>query len=550
MSEKKSLPRRDVLRGLLAAGMLASAGTVGSSQGNSQGNIGGNAQGGTGGNTDGGTPKRGGRIRVASVSSSTADTLDPAKGALSTDYTRLYMVYSGLTQFDSTLTAQPALAQEIHDSGRILWTFKLRNGVQFHDGKPLTPADVVYSLLRHKNPATASKVKTIAEQFQEVRATGPNEVQIRLTGANADLPAILATSHFLIVQDGTTDFRTAVGTGPYRCKEFNPGLRTVGVRNPNYWKPGKPYLDEIELVGIADESSRVNALLSGDVQLVNAVDPRSIRRVVASPEHAVLETKSGLYTDLIMRQGISPTGHPDFVLAMKYLLDRELTRKALFRGYATLANDQPIHPGNRYYLADLPQRPYDPERAKFLLKKAGLIDTRLVVYASPAAEGSVDMASLLQESAAGIGLNLAVNRVPADGYWSNHWMKHPLGFGNTNPRPTADLLFSTCFKSDAPWNEAAWKSEQFDQLLLAARGEADEVKRKQIYGDMQVLVHEKGGVGIPVFISLIDGYDNRLRGYGSIPIGGLMGYQFADNVWLDDPTKHASRFHALRSLPA
>jgi peptide/nickel transport system substrate-binding protein len=538
MTDKRFLARRDVLQGLLAAGMVASAGTVGSVQPNSQGTA----------FSD--TPKRGGRIRVASVSSSTADTLDPAKGALSTDYARLYMVYSGLTQFDSTLTAQPALAEEIHDSGRIVWTFKLRKGLQFHDGKPLTPADVVYSLLRHKNPAIASKVKTIAEQFQEVRATGPNEVQIRLTGANADLPAILATSHFLIVQDGTTEFRTAVGTGPYKCKEFNPGVRTVGVRNPNYWKPGKPYLDEIELVGIADESSRVNALLSGDVQLVNAVDPRSIRRVAASPDHAVQETKSGLYTDLIMRQGVSPSGDPDFVLAMKYLLDRELTRKALFRGYATLANDQPIHPGNRYYLADLPQRPYDPERAKFLLKKAGLIGTRLVVYASPAAEGSVDMASLLQESAAGIGLNLAVNRVPADGYWSNHWMKHPLGFGNTNPRPTADLLFSTCFKSDAPWNEAAWKSEQFDQLLLAARGEADEVKRKQMYGDMQVLVHEKGGVGIPVFISLIDGYDRRLRGYGSIPIGGLMGYQFADNVWLDGSTTHASRLHALRRMPA
>jgi len=538
MIDKRCLARRDVLRGLLAAGMLASVGTVGGVQPNSQGNM------------YSGTPKRGGRIRVASVSSSTADTLDPAKGALSTDYARLYMVYSGLTQFDSTLTAQPALAEEIHDSGRILWTFKLRKGLQFHDGKALSPADVVYSLLRHKNPAIASKVKTIAEQFQEVRATGPNELQIRLTGANADLPAILATSHFLIVQDGTTDFRTAVGTGPYRCKEFNPGVRTVGVRNPNYWKPGKPYLDEIELVGIADESSRVNALLSGDVQLINAVDPRSIRRVVASPDHAVQETKSGLYTDLIMRQDLSPTGHPDFVLAMKYLLDRELTRKALFRGYATLANDQPIHPGNPYYLADLPQRPYDPERAKFLLKKAGLIGTRLVVYASPAAEGSVDMASLLQESAAGIGLNLAVNRVPADGYWSNHWMKHPLGFGNTNPRPTADLLFSTYFKSDAPWNEAGWKSEQFDQLLLAARGEADELKRKQLYADMQVLVHEKGGIGIPVFISLIDGYDKRLRGYGSIPIGGLMGYQFADNVWLDGSTTQASRRHPLRSLPA
>ncbi len=517
MTDARSPSRRDVLRTLVSGGALAACNGLGVAAAGARAE----------------SPKRGGRIRVASVSSSTADTLDPAKGALSTDYARHYMIYSGLTQYDANLNPQLALAEEIHDSNRTLWTIKLRKGVQFHDGKPLTPADVVYSLMRHKLPATGSKMKTIAEQFAEVKATGPNEVQIRLAGANADLPAILADSHFLIVKNGTTDFRTAVGTGPYRCKEFNPGVRTIGVRNPSYWRAGRPWLDEIELVGIPDEAARVNALLSGDVQLVSAVNPRSTRRIEASPGHAVLATPSGLYTDLIMRQDVLPTRNPDFVLAMKYLLDRELIRKALFRGFAVVANDQPIPPGNPYYLRDLPQRPYDPERARFHLQKAGLIGARLVVYASPAAEGSVDMASILQLAAIKVGLKLAVNRVPADGYWSNHWMKHPLGFGNTNPRPTPDLLFSTLFKSDAPWNESGWRNEKFDQLLLAARGEPDEGKRMQMYGDMQVLIHEHCGVGIPVFISLTDAYDRRLKGYGSIPIGGLMGYSFAEHVWLD-----------------
>ena len=478
-------------------------------------------------------PRRGGRIRVASVSSSNADTLDPAKGALSTDYVRHYMLYSGLTQFDAKLTPQPALAETIESRDRTVWRIKLRRGVQFHDGSSLTPADVVYSLMRHKDPATASKVKSIAQQIQAVKAVGPGEVEVRLDAPNADLPTILATSHFLIVKDGARDFRTANGCGPYRCKVFKPGVRTIGVRNANYWKPGRPYLDEIELVGIPDEVSRVNALLSGDVQLVNAVNPRSTRRIGASNRHAILETKSGLYTDLIMRQDQLPTGVPDFTAAMKLLLDRELIRKALFRGYASPANDHPIPPSNPYYLPGLPQRAYDPDRAKFLLRRSGLLGVRLPVYASPAAEGSVDMASILQESAANIGLQLAVNRVPSDGYWSNHWMKHPLTFGNTNPRPTADLLFSLFFKSDADWNESGWKNRQFDQLLVAARGEADEARRKQMYGDMQVLVHQAGGVGIPVFISMLDAYDRRLKGFGSIPTGGLMGYSFAEYVWWD-----------------
>ncbi len=479
-------------------------------------------------------PRRGGRIRVASLSSSIADTLDPAKGALSTDYARHYMLYSGLTQYDESLAAQPGLAESMESDDQVNWTIKLRAGVLFHNGQSLTSADVVYSLLRHKDPSVASKMATIATQFAEVKANGPLELTMRLIGPNADLPVILADSHFLIIPDGTKEFRTATGTGPYKLKSFNPGIRTVGIRNENYWKPGRPYIDEIELIGIPDETSRVNALLSGDVQLVNAIDPRSTRRVTASPDHTLVETKSGLYTDLIMRADSHPTSNPDFVLAMKYLLNRGLIKKALFRGYAEIGNDHPIAPTDRYFAPGLPQREYDPERAKFHLQKSGLAGIRVPMYASPAAPGSVDTASLLQEAAAGIGLKLAVNRVPADGYWSNHWMKHPLGFGNTNPRPTADLKFSLFFKSDAPWNVSGWQNEQFDQLVVAARAEGDESKRRQMYADMQELVHYKCGVGIPVFISLLDAHDSKIKGLGSIPIGGLMGYSFADHIWLDE----------------
>ena len=114
------------------------------------------------------------------------------------------------------------------------------------------------------------------------------------------------------------------------------------------------------------------------------------------------------------------------------------------------------------------------------------------------------MASVLQEYGSRIGLNLAVNRVPADGYWSTHWMKHPMGFGNTNPRPTADLMFSLFYKSDAAWNESGWKNPRFDRLLVEARGEANQAKRKQLYGEMQELVRDYCGVSIPVFINLID----------------------------------------------
>ena len=478
-------------------------------------------------------PKRGGRIRVASLSSSTADTLDPAKGDLSTDYTRHYMLYSGLTAYDENLVARPALAESIESDDQVRWRIDLRSGVSFHDGKDLTAADVVYSLLRHKDPASSSRMSTVAQQFVDCRAAGPSRVELTLASANTDLPATLAASHFLIVQDGTTDFSRAIGTGPYKLKEFRPGVRTVGVRNENYWLEGRPYLDWIELIGIPDEPSRVNALLAGDVQIISSVNPRSTRRLDRSSKHDVLETPSGLYTDLIMREDMHPTSNPDFARAMKYLFDREVIRRALFRGYAAVANDHPIPPSNPYHNADLPQREYDPDKAAFYLDRSGLKGVRLPMFASPAADGSVDMASIVQEAAAKIGLRLGVSRVPADGYWSNHWMRHPLGFGNVNPRPTADLAFSLFFKSDAPWNVSGWNNPQFDQLLLAARGEGDQTRRRQMYADMQELVHHECGVAIPVFISFIDVFHTDIKGFSAIPTGGLMGYSFADKVWLD-----------------
>ena len=182
----------------------------------------------------------------------------------------------------------------------------------FHDGKPLTPADVVYSIARHKDPATASKAKVLADQIDSLKATGPNEVTFVLTSPNADLPVILGTFHFHIVKEGTTDFAAGIGTGPYKLKEFKPGVRSVVVRNDNYWKPGKPYLDEIEFVGIGDESARVNALLSGGMDLIAAVNPRSLARITSTPGFAILKTQSGQYSDLVMRKDTGPGTNPRF----------------------------------------------------------------------------------------------------------------------------------------------------------------------------------------------------------------------------------------------
>lgn len=478
------------------------------------------------------TPKRGGRIRVAGATAAATDTLDPARQSNQTDYSRCHMLYNGLTSLDGSLTPQPALAESFTTKDAKTWVFTLRKGVSFHDGKALAPADVVFSLMRHKDAATASRAKVLADQIDSVKASGPNEVTIVLTAPNADLPVILGTFHFQIVKEGTTNFAAGIGTGPYKLKEFQPGVRSIVVRNENYWKPGRPYLDEIEFVGIGDEPARVNALLSGGMDLVAAINPRSVARVTGTPGYALFKTQSGQYTDLIMRRDTGPGTNADFVLAMKHLFDREQMRKTIALEQAVIGNDQPVDPTNRFHFAGLPQRPFDLDKAKFHLQKSGVSGT-VPIVCSPAALYSVEMALMLQQTGQRIGLELDIKRMPADGYWSTHWLNSPVGFGNINPRPSADILLTQFFKSDAQWNESRWKSDKFDQLLLAARSETDVAKRRQMYADMQTMIHHEAGIGVPLFLASLDGHSTKLKGLSPIPLGGLMGYAFAENVWLD-----------------
>jgi peptide/nickel transport system substrate-binding protein len=514
---QRGATRRDVLSMLLAGGMQAGlAGSLAATA------VSAHAQ----------TPRRGGKLRVAGATAAATDTLDPAKQSNQTDYSRGNMLYNGLTSLDGSLTPQPALAESFTTKDAKTWVFTLRKGVVFHDGKPLTPADVVWSISRHKDPATASKAKVLADQIDSVKASGPNEVTMVLSSPNADLPVILGTFHFHIVKEGTTDFAAGIGTGPYKLKEFKPGVRSLVVRNESYWKPAKPYLDEIEFVGIGDESARVNALLSGGMDLVSSVNPRSLARIANTPGYAVFKTQSGQYSDLIMRKDAGPGANPDFVLAMKHLLDRDQMRRTVALNQSVLGNDQPVDPTNRFHFAGLPQRPFDPEKAKFHLKKAN-VSGPVSIVASPAALYSVEMALVMQQTAKGIGLDLDVKRMPADGYWSNHWLNSPVGFGNVNPRPSADILLTQFFKSDAQWNESRWKNEKFDQLLVAARAETDVAKRKQMYADMQTMIHQDAGIGIPLFLASLDGHSAKVKGLSPIPLGGLMGYNFAENVWLE-----------------
>jgi peptide/nickel transport system substrate-binding protein len=234
-----------------------------------------------------------------------------------------------------------------------------------------------------------------------------------------------------------------------------------------------------------------------------------------------------------MRLDLSPGNKADFVQGMKYLINREQIQKSVLRGLAEIANDQPVPAASVYHNADLKPKAFDPDKAKFHFQKAGLLGQSVPIIASDAATSSIDMAMVIQAAGADIGMKLDVQRVPSDGYWSNYWLKAPVHFGNINPRPTPDILFSLLYASDAPWNESQFKSEKFDKMMIEARGMLDQAKRKEIYGQMQVMISEEAGTAIPAFISNVDAISSKLKGLDANPLGGMMGYAFAEYVWLE-----------------
>ncbi|SIQ58091.1 peptide/nickel transport system substrate-binding protein [Rhizobium sp. RU35A] len=515
---RRGATRRELLQLLLAGGIAASAG----------GMILGRAT-----SAVAATPVKGGSLKAAGWSSSTADTLDPAKASLSTDYVRCCAFYNRLTFLDKTGVPQMELAESIDTRDAKVWTVKLRKGVTFHSGKTLSAADVVYSMNRHLDKATGSKVNSIAKQMTEIKAIDDLTVQITLASPNADLPTILAMHHFMIIADGTTDFSKANGTGAFICENFEPGVRSIGKRNPNYFKAGGAHLDSFEFFGIPDDSARVNALLSGDIQLAAAINPRSMRLIDSQPGVVQFKTTAGNYTNLNMRLDMSPGDKAGFIEGVKHLINREVIQKSALRGLAEIANDQPVSPASIYHNKNLKPKAFDPEKAKALFAKAGLIGQSIPVVASDAANSSVDMATILQQAGAAIGMKFDVQRVPSDGYWSNYWLKAPMHFGNINPRPTPDILFSLLYASDAPWNESQFKSEKFDKMLLEARGLLDLAKRKEIYDEMQVMIADQAGTVIPAYLTNVDAVSAKLKGLEANPLGGMMGYAFAEYVWLE-----------------
>ena len=478
-------------------------------------------------------PTPGGTLRLGLGGGSTTDSLDPRAWDDSVMIATAFGLYNGLVENSAENRPEPELATGWEPSdGARTWLFTLRRGVHFHNGKEFDADDAIYSLNLHRGD-TPSGAAGVMKPVTAVRKVDRATIEVRLASANADFATVLSDYHIVMVPAGFTDWARPVGTGAFAVELFDPGVRISLKKAGAYWKPDRGHLDAVEITVINETAARMNALILGQVDAINRADPRTVSRVERSPTLGIVRAAGGWYPVMAMMDDRDPYNSLDLRQALKHAVDRDAMVKTLFSGYGTVGNDHPIPRSDPYYNGTLPQLGYDPDRARFHFAKAGLSNPKIVLQTSDAAfNGAVDMATLFQGTAGKCNIPVEVRREPADGYFSNVWLKGAFVASYWGGRPSATQMLEIAYQSQAPWNESHWSDPLFDRLLAEAQAEVDDVKRRNAIWDMQAMLAERSGTLIPCFRDWLDAHNRKVGGHTPHSGFDMDNGRIAEKAWI------------------
>jgi peptide/nickel transport system substrate-binding protein len=474
---------------------------------------------------------------VGVVSGGPAETLNIQKASALGDFVRGYGLYDGLFIVGNG-GLQPGLASAGEpNKDATVWTLTLRSGVHWHDGKPLTADDVLYTINTWNSP-TQTYFGSLAQaiiDFKGVRKRGPMTIEIPLLLPVAEFPSVISFPNAYIVQDGARDFTHPVGTGAFRYESFTAGQTSTFLPNPDYWR-GAPYVDEFVCnSSFQQDAERVNAVISGQVSVAPGVPPALARANVAS---AVFGNAPGPgFIPLTMRVDQPPFTDVRVRQAFKLATQRKPFVTDVFDGYATLGNDSP---GSllRYWASDITPI-YDPERAKALLKAAGYPNGITVpLQTSAVAPGLVESATLWAAQAAAAGITAPVKQTPASTFFTpaGGYLSKQRVFSTNLWLGVASMtsLYLETLNSKAPFNETGWALTDSSQnrLVRAAMAELEPTKAAEKWHAVQEQQVQEGGYIVPVNNNFVDTYASNVRGGNTTRLGNNNDWDY-HGMWLE-----------------
>ena len=479
-------------------------------------------------------PQRGGRLRIAWTGEGAGESFDPGGFGGAIFGGRQMQVYDRLVEINADMTDyEMALAESFEPNADLTeWTIRLRPDITWHDGSDLTADDVIYTIQRAaSDEAHGGNIFTTVMDAENITKMDPLTLRIPLIQPIADLRQFFFNPYGSSIQQAdVTDFTDPVGTGPFIVESFEPGVSNLFVRNPNYWREGRPYVDELEFFSTDDATTRLNGLLAGDIDGSSELSYAVAADEISKDNIQILPSDTGSVLNMLMAVDLDPFTDNRIRQAFRLMMDRPALVENVQLGFGNVANDLLGKPGMAFYNDELPQRERDVEQAMFLLKEAGAEGLEVVLEASTWGPGMLEMATIFAEQAKDAGVKVEVVNTPPDTYFAEKYLSVAFGTSSAGAYPIP-VWYLLQHATGGIWNETHWEVPSFDKLLFSGLAEPDPSKAEDFYFEAQRMLYDEGGYMIWGNVSYLDGLGNNVRGWKPNSFLASNSYRYMD-WWL------------------
>ena len=527
-----NLSRRDFLRRGSTIGMsipllgaiLAACGGGSSSSASSSG----------GASTASAPPTKGGTLRVASVTPAAAVnplTIADAGGLTMINQTGEFLI------FDSNLklALQPMLALSwTPNTDGSVWTFKLRQGVTFHNGAAMTADDVVWTFQQLSDPKNASSaLSTFAGVLTPagVKKVDASTVEFHLEAPNANFPYFVSSDNYgaIIVPKGTDYGKwqtTFIGTGAFKLGSYTQNVGATFVPNPNYWGT-KPLLASTSFKFYSSQAPMFLALQGNDVDVIAQFAPAGAAAILNNPTYKIIKLKSANHRELSMRNDQAPFTDARVRQAVAYTLDRPGAVAALLSGDGSVANDYPFGP--RYPSTDtsVPQRTQDIAKAKQLLAAAGHPNGFSTTLLTEQYQEIPELAQVIVADAAKAGIKITPKIESQSVYYgkftfgNSDWLDGTMSLVDYGDRGAPNVYLTSPLTSSGVWNAARFKNPQYDALVKQYVAALDLATQKTIAGKIENLLLAETPIVYPYWIDGLTASTQQVNGLNPTSIAQL-----------------------------
>jgi peptide/nickel transport system substrate-binding protein len=461
-------------------------------------------------------PKRGGTLRVgAPPSAPPFKAIDPHTNFGWSATLRIVGTYENLAVYDRNWKFTNVLAEQISWEKPLSWVVRLKPGIHFHNGKPLTADDVIYSIRRMVTQPGANSAKYWANvNLKAFRKLDQRTVRINLLRPDSTIADAFTDYSSAIVPVGFNPNKPN-GTGPFKLTSLVPGTSSVQTANKHYWQHGLPYLDKVIIYDLSDPSARTNALLSGQVDAIAFVPLAQVSTVQGHGNLRILESRNGgNNAPIYMATTIAPFTDNRVRMAIKLIANRPQMVTDGLSGHGNVGNDI-FSPNDAEYNHSLPQRHQDIAQAKSLLSAAGQSNLNVNLVVAEVQDGLTAACQVLAQNASQAGVTINVQKVDSSVLFGPQYLKWPFSVDFWGNRRYL-IQVGASMVPGAVFNETHWPDPQdattYFSLYRQARQSRSARVRTQIIHEMQKIDYDKGGYLLWSFNNKVDGLNTKVRG--------------------------------------